>query len=180
MGSPLAFEGPGHGLLRGVRMLRARVHLELLHHRAAEAVAGHHALHGLLDDTLGVLREQLGEPRPRRTARVHGVVEVLLLLRLGAGQPHLLRIDHDDEVTRVHVRRVDGLELAPECHRDLGRQAPEGLALGVHEQPATRDVTLAGGKGLHQYSPILAETAAREGVSACWAVQHGDEPPRAQ
>jgi hypothetical protein len=90
------------------------------------------------------------------------------------------RIDHDDEVAIVHVRGCRWACACPECHRDLGRQAPEGLALGVDEQPATRDVIRAGGKGLHQCSPILAETAAREGVSACGAVPRSDEPPCAQ
>ena len=47
----------------------------------------------------------------------------------------LLGVDDHDEVTRVDVRRVLGLALATQHVRDLRRQAPERLAVGVDDQP---------------------------------------------
>jgi hypothetical protein len=42
------------------------------------------------------------------------------------------------------MRRVHRLALAAEAIGDLGRQAPEDLALGVHDVPVTRDLALLG------------------------------------
>jgi hypothetical protein len=68
------------------------------------------------------------------------VAVVALLGALGARDGDLLRVDHDDEVARVDVRGVGRLALAAQRVGDLGRQAPEGLALGVDDEP----VALAG------------------------------------
>jgi hypothetical protein len=63
------------------------------------------------------------------------VAVVALLGALGARDGDLLRVDHDDEVARVHVRGVLRLALAAQGVGDLGRQAAEGLALGVDDEP---------------------------------------------
>jgi hypothetical protein len=58
------------------------------------------------------------------------VAVVHLLLALLPGHRDLLGVDDDDEVARVDVRRVRRLALAAQGVGDLGREAPEGLALG--------------------------------------------------
>ena len=60
---------------------------------------------------------------------------VELLVALVARHRDLLGVDDDDEVAGVHVRRVGRLALAAQRVGDLGGEAPEGLALGVDEQP---------------------------------------------
>src|SRR6202000_776268 len=52
-----------------------------------------------------------------------------------------LAVDDDDEVARVGVRRVLGLELAAQGVGDAGREAAERLALGVDDVPAALDLT---------------------------------------
>jgi hypothetical protein len=61
----------------------------------------------------------------------------------------LLRVDDDDEVTGVDVRRVDRLALAAERVGDTRRETTERLALGVHEEPFALDLTRLGGIRLH-------------------------------
>src|SRR5262245_28624145 len=83
-----------HGrLLRGVRVLVARVDLELLHQRAPERRAGQHAAHGVLDEALRVARGGLAGRVRLEPADEHGVVDVLLVVPLLAGQLHLVGVD---------------------------------------------------------------------------------------
>jgi hypothetical protein len=78
------------------------------------------------------------------------VAVVHLLLALLARDGDLLRVDHDDEVARVDVRRVGRLALAAQRVGDLGGEAPEGLPLGVDEQPVALSVVGVGDVGLHE------------------------------
>src|SRR5205814_9705798 len=86
-------------LLRGVRVLRAGVDLELLRLRAAELVLRQHALDDLLDQHLGLGVEQLAEGTLAQTAGVTAVPVGELLLALVTGERDLLGVDDDDEVT---------------------------------------------------------------------------------
>jgi len=124
-----------------MRVLRAGVHLELAPELLlGQRSLGQHAEHGLLDHALGVLGQHAGEWREALVAHVAGVAEVLLLLRLAAGDANLGRVDDDDAVARVHVRGEDRLVLAADDARDLGREAPEDHALGVDDIPVLLDV----------------------------------------
>src|SRR3954447_986668 len=122
-------------LLGSVRVLGTRVHLELGQLLARQAVLGKHPLHGEADDLLGPPLEHVVERARLEPARVAGVAVVHLLLPLLARDGDLLRVDDDDEVARVHVRRVDRLALAAQRVGDLGGEAAEGLALGVDQEP---------------------------------------------
>jgi hypothetical protein len=73
---------------------------------------------------------------------------VHLLVELVTGDADLLRVDDDDEVAGVDVRGVLRLVLAAQRVRDRGRQAPEGLPLGVDEVPLARDLSRLGGVSL--------------------------------
>ena len=66
----------GLRLLRGVRVLGARVDLELGELLAGEAVAGQHALHGEADDLLGPALEHVVERARLQAARVARVAVV--------------------------------------------------------------------------------------------------------
>ena len=130
-------------------MLGACIDLELGQLRGGELVLREHAFHGLADH-LGRAALELLAQRPRLEATGEAGVPVdHLLVELLPGHVDLLRVDDDDEVTRVDVRRVLRLPLAPQCVRDLGREPSEGLALGVDDVPVTLDLTRLGGIGLH-------------------------------
>src|SRR5688572_23270818 len=101
------------------------VALELLDHLVAQRALGEHALDGLLERAAREPRLHLLERRRRDAAGVSGMAMVELVLRLVAGDADLLDVGHDDEVTRVHVRREDGLVLAAQPERDLAREAAE-------------------------------------------------------
>jgi PAS domain S-box-containing protein len=64
---------------------------------------------------------------------------------LRPGDAHLGRVDDDDVVTGVHVRREHRLVLAADDLRDLGGEATEDHALGVDDEPLVFDVLGGGG-----------------------------------
>src|SRR5438876_6594530 len=143
----------GDGLLGGVGVLVARVDLQLLHQRAAEGGARQHAADGVLDEAgrlalQGLLRGELDE-----AARVHGVVDVLLVLPLLAREPDLVRVDHYHEVAAVGVRSEHGLVLAAQDAGDGGRRATEHLVLHVDDHPVALDGLLAAHHRLHLQRP---------------------------
>src|SRR5207237_9087678 len=78
-------------------------------------------------------------PAPQ-AARIAGMTVIELVVELVAGDGDLLGVDDHDEVAGVDVRRVLRLRLAAQRVGDLGRQATEGLALGVNDVPAARDL----------------------------------------
>ena len=80
---------------------------------------------------------------------IAGVAVVELVVELVAGDRDLLRVDDDDEVAGVDVRRELRLALAAQPVGDLGREPAEGLALGVDEVPLARDLARLGAVGLH-------------------------------
>src|SRR5690242_1182595 len=61
-----------HRLLGSVRVLVARVDLQLREHLTAQGVLGNHALDGLLDSLLRVVTEQVVVADGTQTARVPG------------------------------------------------------------------------------------------------------------
>src|SRR5438128_1525192 len=136
-------------LLRGVRVLVAGVDLELAHQRAAERRARQHAADGVLDEPGGVARGGLPGAELLQAAREHGVVDVLLVVPLLAGQLDLVGVDDDDEVAAVGVGREDRLVLAAQDAGDGGRGAAQHLVLDVDDQPVALDGLLAAHHRLH-------------------------------
>ena len=63
------------------------------------------------------------------------VVDVLLLVRLGARQAHGARVQDDHEVTHIDVGRVVGLVLAAQDQRDARREAAERIARRIDHEP---------------------------------------------
>src|SRR5690349_17093599 len=113
-------EGQWSGLLRDVRMIGARVHAQLpAKDLAAQRRLRKHAVHRLLDHTLGMLLEHRAEWSETRMTHVARVAEILLVFGLPARHTHLRRVDDDDTVAGIHVRREDGLVLPANDLRDL-------------------------------------------------------------
>src|SRR6266511_3491401 len=85
-------------LLRGVRVVRAGVDLQLLALGAAELVLRQHALDDLLQQPVRAGVEQLAE---RALAQATGVTAVPvgeLLVALVTGERHLAGVDNDHEI----------------------------------------------------------------------------------
>src|SRR4028118_930183 len=130
----------GLGLLRGVRVLGARVHLQLLGHLPAEAVVRQHALHGPLDDAVGVRADLVTDVDRPQTTRVAGVPVGDLLVPLGTGQRDLARVHDDDEVTAAPAPREPGPSLAAQQDRDLAGKSTEHHVGGVDDVPDPVDL----------------------------------------
>ena len=112
--------------LRRVRVLRARVDLELAHLRGGEPVLREHALDRLADHLGRAPLELLAQRPLLEAARVAGVPAVHLLVELLARDADLLRVDDDHEVARVDVRRVLRLALPAERVGDLASRDGPG------------------------------------------------------
>src|SRR5687767_14142326 len=118
-----------------MRMGRALVDLQLRDLLPAERAARKHVEHRVADDRLGMLRQLLGERNLALASGISGEALVELLLRLLPREPDLVGVEDDDEVARVEERRVDGLVLAHQDHRDLGRETAQDLVLRVDHEP---------------------------------------------
>ena len=130
-------------------MLRPGIHLQLAEHGASQGIARQHALDGVRQDAFRMLLAQLAHRRALDPARIAGVAVVYLVRLLLAADANLLRVDDDDEVAGVHVRRVGSLVLAAQAMGDLARQATEGLALGIDDKPLPFRILRASADGLH-------------------------------
>src|SRR5436190_8519704 len=152
----------GLGLLGGVRVLGARVDLELLVDLAAERPLGKHAPDGALHEVLGVALDQLRRGLRAQAAREQRVVAVELDRPLLAGEAHLVRVHDHDEIARVDVAGEGRAVLAAQDVRDLGRGAAQRLGLDVGDEPRARERllglvggTVVRGCGCHKRSAVF-------------------------
>ena len=146
-------------------MRRARVALQLLDHRVAERTLRQHALDGLFQRPARKPGLHLAERRRPDAARITAVPVIELVVGLVAGDANLVDVRHDDEIARVHVRRVDRLVLAAQAQRDPGREPAEHLVGCVDDVPGARDVAGPGREGFHRrilsFPPGRAPEAAK-------------------
>src|SRR5438128_1772327 len=109
---------------------------------------------------------------------------VPLLLELGSGHRDLLRVDDDDEVARIDVRRVFGLPFPTKGVGDAHGEAAERLALRVDDVPAPFDLLVLGVPGPHRKrrtpSPPSADCSnpSRNSTAPPWDGWRTYEPPR--
>ena len=127
-----------------------------------ERVLGQHALDGLLDDALGVLRHHA---RERDLLEATGIARcsgsTFLVSALLPVRRTLLGIDDDDEVTGVDVGRVLRLVLALENLRNLAGETAEHHVRRVDEQPLALDLAGLGVVGLQRSSNCLRPVFVR-------------------
>src|SRR6185312_13837366 len=71
------------------------------------------------------------------------------LFALVASDRDFSRVDDDDMVAVIHMRRVGGLVLAAQPGRDDRGKTPEHQPVGVDQRPAFLDVGRLGGKSAH-------------------------------
>src|SRR5579862_4438520 len=123
-------------LLRGMRMIRPAINLELGKEPPSEPVLRQHPAHRRLQQALGA-----GLHQPRRggradAARIARVAAVDLALELVAREAHFAGVDDDDEVASVLMGCEVGTMLAAEHARRARRDAAERPFAGVNQHPA--------------------------------------------
>src|SRR2546426_6537272 len=158
--------GPASGRKRDLlwvlglmRVLRPGVNLELHAQAPAEPAFGKHPLHRPFDHTRRPLLEHPARGHLFEAAGIAGMPPVELLLRLAAGQTHLLRVDHHHKITGVGERRV-GRAMLPHQHPRHDRREPtQCLPLGVHQDPLAVRLGLFTDVGAHP--PSLHEKGPR-------------------
>lgn len=126
--------GRGFRLLGLVVVVGAGVHFQFAEHFTAKFVFWQHAANGFAKYKLGVPLHA-GASRNRSLASVTGVPCVLLVIHLRAGEAHFVRIDDNDEVARVNMRRVGRLVFAHQDHGDVGGESSHHLIIGVYQMP---------------------------------------------
>jgi hypothetical protein len=152
--------------------------LSLVRSSTTEDVLRQHALHGLHDGQLGLALDEVAVDLAAEAAGLTAVAHVLLLLELAARQLHLRRVDHDDEVAGVDVRREGRLVLPAQHRRDAAREATQGKVGRVDHPPLAlggslrrlRDEALRDRRGLDR----------RRGGVHIWLGTDGDASKRRQ
>ena len=86
-------------------------------------------------------------------AGIARVAVVRLLRVLFSGKLELVRVDHDDKVTRVDMGREFGLVLATKAQSDFAGKTAEHLVTGIDHEPVALNLKRLGREGLHCVSP---------------------------
>ena len=125
-----------------MRMRGASIHLELLQHGTTQTILGKHTTDGVHQHVGRLLSKELVERSFTQTAHIAGMMVILFLFQLGAGNLDLFAVDNDDNVAIVHVRSKFGLVLAAEVVGNLGGQTAENLIVRIHYKPLVVDMLL--------------------------------------
>lgn len=155
------------GLLSRVRMRRSGVDLELTVHVASELRLREHSPNDALDEVLGTALEDFLVAERLEAARVSRVAAYLRLDEFFAGKSDLVRVDDDDEVAGVDVRRVCGLVLARKDAGYLYCETAKMLVGGVDEIPLALYFFALGHVGTSAYhgSSSLEDVVVRNYLS---------------
>src|SRR5262245_47360628 len=154
-----------------MRVLGPAIDLELLGHVAAKLVLGQHAPDGNFDHPLWKTLHQRLVRFALLATRVVNVRDALFLLCLAAGEDDFLGVGDDHEIAGINLWRILRTVLAHEDRGDLGRNAAEHLALGIHMVPLGLDVTFLGKVRLTGHGPtwLLEEADWKRPPRSCGA-----------
>ena len=144
------------GFLSSERMFGASEDFELLDHLVAKSAVRKHAPNSSFERSSRVLCQEVGKVDPTFTGDVTGVVEILLLESLVAGNSNLFSVDNNHEVASIDVRGIDGLMLAHEETSNFACNASHRLVSCVHKLPLARDSLRVYRNGLH-VNPLVSE-----------------------
>jgi hypothetical protein len=123
------------GVLSGVGMSLALVHLQALQHTTRGAGLGKHAANREHQDLFRVVGMQGRKAEFLQTTDEAGVEAVDLAFGLVAGDDQLLDVGDNDEVALVNGTRVGGLALAHQGLRDANRDVAEDFTFGAGDVP---------------------------------------------
>ena len=130
-------------------MLWTTIDAEFLEHGCAKLVFRQHALYRFGNDLLRRFFEQFLQTNRFQIADIARVMVIYLVFQLVAGHPYLGRIDHNDVIPGIDMRREYGLVLAAQTGSDLGRQAAQRSPVSVHQVPVMRNLCGFGRKSAH-------------------------------
>ncbi len=133
------------------------VHFQLLEHRIAQWAFGQHALDSLFQRATRKTILHLGECRAGNTAWISAVAMINLAFSLIAGHYDLLGINHNNVVTGINVRRINGFVLTTQATRDFAGQAAQHHVRSVYHEPVALHFMRFGGKGFHLIQPCLVQ-----------------------
>ena len=120
-------------------MLGTLVELQAGERSAADAVLGQHALDSQFHGELGTLRHERAVLDVLQVADPAGVMIVVLVVELLAGENGLVNIHDDDEIAAVNVRGEVNLVLATQQLGSGHSGAAQGLASCVENVPVSLD-----------------------------------------
>lgn len=120
-----------------MRVLGIGIHEKFGKLGAAQFVLWQHALYGNLYQCLWVAGVQCLGAHAALATWVTGVVDVLLILHLVAGEHYLVGIDDDYVVASVDIRGKARLVLAAQDSSYLGSQTAQYHVLGINNKPLT-------------------------------------------
>jgi len=132
--------------VRSVGVRFATVHLEALQHLPAQGGLGKHSLDRVLDYSLRVTLQHLGQGGGAQATGIAGVTVVHSLRALASGDLYSGGVDHHHVIPRDDVGRIDGLVLALENSGHLGGKTAQDLARGIYHVPAGLDIHRSGAK----------------------------------
>ena len=120
-----------------MRMQIAAINFEFPINGAAETVVRNHSAYGSFD-------KEFRMTHPSRTRRLcfvsadeSGKAHITFLLFLLAAEPDFLRVDHDNEVARINVRRENRFLFSAKKIGGFDRDLAEGLIFCVDDPPLT-------------------------------------------
>ena len=128
-------DGEHSGHLRGVRMFVALEHLEFGQQLRAEPVFRDHAFNGMFDEPFGLLGADLRDGGVFLAAFPAGIGHELLVRFFFAGDTDFFRVDDNDEIAGVEMRRINGFVFATQYVGNLRGQTTEHRAIGINDVP---------------------------------------------
>ena len=124
-------------LLSLMLMLRAAIYAQLGEHMVAQRAGGQHATHGLFKGELGLGGHQTAIGNFLDAARIAGMIVVLFLVQLRAGQLDLVAVDNDNMIACVNMGRIGRLVLATQYRSHLAGQTAQYEAISIDHVPLT-------------------------------------------
>src|SRR5579872_1807337 len=107
-------------------MLVAGVDKEFLEHLPSETILRQHAFDSPFDDGVRAAAEEVLGNLFFLPTGITGEINVDLVFQFVAREYNLIRVDHNDKIATVDVRRVVRFVLAAKDGGDLGTHAPDG------------------------------------------------------
>jgi hypothetical protein len=127
-------------LLAVVRMIRPGVYLQFLSYMLSQRILGKHPPDGKLDHTIRIPFDHSSKGDMLLVAHIAGVPKVRFLFRFAPRQRHFFRVDHDNVIADIKVRREHGLVLATKNPGNARGETTQGFSLGVDEPPTALNV----------------------------------------
>ena len=118
-----------------MRMVRACIYFYIAEEHAAEPIMRKHAFNGAFERLGRMTGKKFFKRKVFEVADKTGIVVVHLLLLFSAGNRNFVRVDDDDVIARVLVRRIRRLVLASRERSGFCGDAAERFTCSVDHVP---------------------------------------------